>query len=91
MPHKIDVAPIREQGVEFAVVAVDAAALDDRHAQAAVASLVRPHLGPVHLVFMAQDSRGEPMYVGRDDIVDFLAEEVLVEDLPWHTLTLETT
>lgn len=89
MTHTIDIAPVREQGVEFAVVVVDRTALDDRQAQTAIATTLRPHVGPVPLVFMAQDAQGDPTYVGRKDIVDFLADQVLVEELPWHTLTLE--
>jgi hypothetical protein len=83
----LDVALIREQGVQFAVVVVKRSALNDRRAHATITNTVVPHLGSVPVVLMAQDSAGTPTYVGRRDLVDFLAQ-CDVEDLPWRSLSL---
>lgn len=89
MSIRLDVALVREQGVEFAVVVVKRHVLDNPGEQEAMYAALAPHLGwGVPIVFMAQDSHGIPTYVGRRDIVDFLAADVFVEQLPWRTMTL---
>lgn len=88
MTARFDVALVKEQGVRFAVVAVKRHVLDSRTEQQAVVSAVRPHLGGVPVVLMSQDSDGTPTYLGRRDLVGWLANSVFVEQLPWRTLTL---
>jgi len=88
MSMQLDVALVREQGVTFAVVVVKRYVLDSPQDQDAMRATLAPHLGwGVPIVFMAQDSSGTPTYVGRRDIVNFLAN-VFVEQLPWRTMTL---
>jgi hypothetical protein len=83
----LDVALTHEQGVRFAVVVVKPFTLNDRGAQAATRNVLASHLGSVPVVLMAQDSAGIPTYLGRRDLVDFLAE-CDVDELPWSTLSL---
>jgi hypothetical protein len=80
-----DIALVREQGVEFAVVAVRAGAVGPGNRDSLVASwsaeLGRP------TVLMSQDGRGRPSFYGRQDIAKFLSN-VPVEALPWRRATL---
>jgi hypothetical protein len=82
---RCDIALVREQGVEFAVVAVRAVALSPSNRDSLVASwsaeLGRP------AVLMSQDGRGRPSFYGRKDIAEFLSN-VRVEALPWRHATL---
>lgn len=87
MTSKFDIALVREQGVDFAVVNVKRRVLDDRRAQENLATTLAPHVGAIPVVFMSEDSRGRATYVGRRDLVRFLSN-VFVEQLPWRTATL---
>ena len=83
---KGQVALVREQGVEFAVVVVKRHVLNspsqrDEAVQAFSIEFGRP------AVLMAQDSRGVPTYHGRRDIVRFL-QNVLPEQLPWREFAM---
>lgn len=83
---KIQAAVVKEQGVTFAVVVVKPRVVSSRHeAQRAAAAFTRYFPG-MPIVLMAQDSRGTPTYVGRPDIVKFLAN-VFLESLPWKEFT----
>lgn len=88
MSVRFDVALVKEQGVRFAVVTVKRGVLDDPARQRSVVALLSPHVGGVPIVLMEQDSRGVPTYVGRPDLVKWLANNVFVEELPWRTMTL---
>jgi hypothetical protein len=89
MTVQFEVALVREQGVEFAVVAVKPHVLNSAHEQNSIRSALAPHCGwAVPIVLMAQDDQGVPTYSGRRDVVGFLANSVLVEQLPWRTMTL---
>ncbi|MCA9609500.1 MAG: hypothetical protein KC619_28070 [Myxococcales bacterium] len=80
---QFDAALVREQGVEFAVVAVKPHAVSsDAKRQHALASFGARFPG-VPIVLMAQDARGVPTYWGRRDIVGFLAN-VDHNRLPWR-------
>jgi len=88
MSVQLDIALVREQGVDFAVVVVQPHVLNNSQQQDAMCASLAPHLGwGTPIVFMAQDHDGTPTFVGRRDIVNFLAN-VFVEDLPWWTMTL---
>lgn len=87
----LDVAPTKEQGVNFVVVAVSRQVLDKPRDQADFDALLRSEFGPVAIVFMAQDADGTPTYFGNQDIVEFLSTEVVPDDLPWQRLTLSDT
>lgn len=80
---QFDAALVREQGVEFAVVAVKPQAVSsDAARQHALAGFGALFPG-VPIVLMAQNARGVPTYWGRRDIVDFLAN-VDHRRLPWR-------
>jgi len=83
----LEVAPTREQGGSFVVVVVSQAMLGSSDDQADVEALLGSEYGPVPIVFMAQDAGGAPTYLGRPDLVDFLSQSVLVEELPWQRVT----
>lgn len=87
MTARFDIALVREQGVDFAVVNVKRHVLDDQRAQEDLAATLVPHVGAIPVVFMAQSSHGKATYVGRRDLVRFLAN-LFVEQLPWRTATL---
>jgi hypothetical protein len=81
-----DAALVREQGVEFAVVAVRRQVVSgDRSRLQAVASFQLAFPG-ASIVLMTQDGRGRPTFWGRPDIVRFLAN-VPVNALPWRTFS----
>lgn len=80
-------ALVREQGVDFAVVAVKSQVLAKPNR--AKDDLVRAYsleFG-VPAVLMAQDARGRATYYGRRDLVNFLSH-LLVEQLPWREFTI---
>lgn len=68
-----DGALINEQGVRFGLIVVKRHVLHDEVAQRGVQSLGRRIWGDVPIVLMAQDHTGRPTYLGRPDIVRFLA------------------
>lgn len=81
------VALVREQGVEFAVVAVKPHVLAKPKPQKDdLVSAYSLEFG-VPAVLMAQDARGRATYYGRRDLVNFLFH-VLVEQLPWREFTI---
>jgi hypothetical protein len=84
---RAQVAFVREQGVEFAVVVVGTFVMLRPKAvrDEMVAVYTREFGCPA--VLMAQDPGGAPTYYGRDDLVDFLSG-VSVEQLPWREFTL---
>ncbi len=84
---RAQVAFVREQGVDFAVVVVKPFVMVSPTAvrNEMVAGYTREFGCPA--VLMAQDPRGDPTYYGRDDLVHFLSG-VLVEQLPWREFTL---
>ena len=81
------VALVREQGVNFAVVAVKPQVLTKPKGEKddLVAAYSLEFDAPA--VLMAQDARGRPTYYGRRDLVRFLSH-VLVEQLPWREFTI---
>lgn len=80
------VALVREQGVNFAVVAVKASVLRGAKSQKdnTVAGFSREFGVPA--VLMAQDARGVPTYYGRPDLVRWLSG-IFPEQLPWREYT----
>lgn len=83
---KVQAAVVKEQGVVFAVVVVKRHVLDDR-ALASRAQLGFRRLFPgMPIVLMAQDGRGTPTYLGRPDIVRFLAR-ISMHRMPWKEFT----
>jgi hypothetical protein len=81
------VALVREQGVDFAVVAVKPHVLNKpRHEKDNLAAAYSLEFG-VPAVLMAQDARGRATYYGRRDLVNFLSH-IMVEQLPWREFTI---
>ena len=85
---KGQVALVCERGVRFAVVAVQPSVISGvkREREEAVRAF-SAELG-VPAVLMAQGSRGLPIYDGRPDLVEFLAD-MRAEQLPWRELTIQ--
>jgi hypothetical protein len=80
-------AVIKEQGVEFAVVIVREAVLNNPSESSRVIASFQPLFPGLPVALMAQDSRGVPTYRGRQDIVNFLAS-VPIEAIPWSEFTV---
>lgn len=84
---QVDGAVIKEQGVTFAVVVVKPSVLQS---QREADSLIRQYsvqlFDGLPTVLMAQDSSGVPTYMGRRDLVKFLAN-VPTEAIPWKRYT----
>lgn len=80
-------AVLREQGVSFAVVAVERHVVNDRARAAETIGSLRPAFAGLPVILMAQDARGRPTFYGRQDIARFLAR-VPVSAIPWREYTL---
>lgn len=79
-------ALVREQGVEFAIIVVKQFILNDSFRSKKIVSQFQLHFKrPV--VLMSQDSRGIPTYLGRSDLVRFLAH-VPLNAFTWRKFTL---
>lgn len=79
-------AVVREQGVTFAIVVVKESALSPMSEAAEhIRSYARFFPG-LPVVLMGQDYRGTPKYVGRHDIVNFLANISMLR-IPWRKYT----
>lgn len=84
---RIQGAVIREQGITFAVVVVKKSVIDNSFdARKAIGAFSSAFPG-MPVVLMAQDSRGQATYYGRDDIARFLAN-VPLSAIPWREYTL---
>jgi len=77
------VALVCEQGVRFAVVVVAPTLMSGlrRERDGAVQAFSAQFGAPA--VLMVQDSRGIPIYYGRPDLVELLAE-LCPQQLPWR-------
>lgn len=84
---KFQGALVKEQGVTFAVVVVKKSVLDNRLNAESVMRSFQPAFPGAPIVLMAQDSRGVPSYLGRRDIVNFLAK-IPMSAVPWREYTI---
>lgn len=84
---RIQGAVVKEQGVTFGIAIVKRHIVQNRSEAARTISSFAPIFGGFPVVLMAQDHRGVPTYVGRNDIVRFLAS-VPMEAIPWREYTL---
>jgi hypothetical protein len=82
-----EAALVREQGQTFAVVVVRQGTIDNRPEANRLQASFAPVFDHVPIVLMEQNSRGTPTYLGRRDIVDFLAN-IDFRRLPWKQWTL---
>ncbi len=84
---KFQGALVKEQGVTFGIIIVKPHVLNSPSETASMRGFGVRAFGPVPIILMAQDSRGVPTYLGRRDIVKFLAK-VPVQAIPWREYTL---
>lgn len=80
-------AIVKEQGVTFGIAIVKQHIVQNRSEASRTIGSFAPVFGGIPVVLMAQDHRGVPTYIGRDDIVRFLAN-VPMEAIPWREYTL---
>lgn len=80
-------ATVKEQGITFGIAIVKPHVVQNRSEAARTISGFAPVFGSMPVVLMAQDHRGVPTYIGRNDIVRFLAN-VPMEAIPWREYTL---
>lgn len=83
---KFQGALIKEQGVTFGIIIVKPHVLNSSSAAETMQKLGYSVLGLVPIILMAQNSRGVPTYLGRKDIVKFLAN-IPVQAIPWREYT----
>ena len=79
-------ALIREHGVSFAIVVVKRHVLDNRTESSEMIAASSQFFGGVPTVLMAQEAGGRPRYLGRPDIVRFLAS-ISPARIPWKRFT----
>lgn len=79
-------ALITKQETTFAVVIVEESILDSNEIEN-VRESYSPFFPGVPIILMAQNSRGTPIYHGREDIVEFLAGINHLR-LPWEEYTI---
>jgi hypothetical protein len=84
---KIQGALIKEQGVTFAIVVVKKSVLDNRSNASSIVRSFQPVFPGVPIILMAQNHRGTPTYLGRRDIVNFLAN-IPMNAIPWQEYTV---
>jgi hypothetical protein len=84
---QVDAALIREQGVNFAVVAVRPGVLSQPSQRESVRDSMSAVLAGIPVVVMEPGYSGRPQYHGRPDLVQPLAN-VYVEQLPWATYSI---
>lgn len=80
--EKIQGAVVKEQGVTFAIVVVKSHVLQAQSESQSAARAFMPYFPGMPIILMAQDGRGVPIYWGRKDIVNFLAN-IHISQIPW--------
>lgn len=84
---KFQGALVKEQGVVFGIIIVHPHVLNNLAEVSSAREIGVRTFGPVPIILMAQNSRGVPTYLGRKDIVNFLAN-IPVQAIPWREYTL---
>ena len=79
---KIKGAVIIEQGVTFAIVAVNRTVTNYTSRAIQVRSYLNQFFPNMPIILMSQDSHGTPHYYGRKDIVNFL-QSIRLDQIPW--------
>ena len=79
---KIKGAVIIEQGVTFAVVAVNRTVTNYTTRAIRVRNELSQFFRNMPIILMSQDSNGTPHYYGRRDIVEFL-RSIRLDQIPW--------
>lgn len=83
---KLQGALITEQGITFAIVVVKEHIVHNRAEASSFIQSCYPLFPGVPIVLMAQNHRGVPIYFGRQDIANFMAN-VPVSAIPWKEYT----
>lgn len=78
---------VKEQRITFAIVIVKKSVIDNRSEANKAITSFRPIFPGIPIVLMAQDASGRPTYLGRPDIVKFLAN-VPITSIPWKEYTI---
>jgi hypothetical protein len=78
---------IKGRETTFAVVVVTRAVVTDRDKASRTARDFGQVFPGLPIVLMAQDAAGTPIYVGRPDLVWFLAD-VPIQRIPWREYSL---
>lgn len=84
---KFQGALMKEQGVTFGIIVVNPNILNRPPEAETMQNFGIRVFGPVPIVLMAQNPRGNPTYYGRRDIVEFLSK-VPMQAIPWCEYTL---
>ena len=84
---KFQGALVKEQGVTFGIVSVKPHVLNNSSEADSMRNFGMHAFGPVPIILMAQNARGIPTYLGRRDIVKFLAK-IPMQAIPWREYTL---
>ncbi|MBE8954763.1 MAG: hypothetical protein SR2Q5_03710 [Quinella sp. 2Q5] len=79
---KIQGAVIIEQGVTFAVIAVDRTVTNYTSRAVRVRYQLAQYFRNMPIILMSLDSNGTPHYYGRRDIVRFL-QSIRLDQIPW--------
>ncbi|MBR4151976.1 MAG: hypothetical protein IKT98_03380 [Selenomonadaceae bacterium] len=79
---KIQGAVIIEQGVTFAIVAVNRTVTNYTSRAIRVRHSLSQFFRNMPIILMSQDSNGTPHYYGRKDIVQFL-QTIRLDQIPW--------
>ena len=84
---RIQGAVIKEQGITFGVVVVKQHVVQNRSEANRAINSFSPVFGRIPVVLMSQNHRGIPTYLGRNDIVNFLAN-IPMSAIPWREYTI---
>mgnify|MGYP000909553973 CR=1 FL=1 len=84
---KFEGALIKEQGLTFAVVSVKEYVVNNMSEAEKAIQMFQPAFPGIPVSLVAVTSQG-PKYVGRQDIVNFLAS-VPFENIPWGEFTID--
>jgi len=84
---QFDGAVIKEQGVTFAIVIVKPYVLNNSNEREGTRRSFTRCFPNMPIILMAQDSKGIPIYHGKEDIVKFLAEQH-PSQIPWKRYTI---
>jgi len=80
-------ALVEEQGVQFGVVSVKQHVVNNRTEAQRVIRAFGPVFPGVPVVLVSVDSQGDAQWIGRRDIVDYMAS-VPLDAIPWAEYTV---
>ncbi len=83
---KMQAAVVIEQGVTFAVVAVRQEVTIYTYRAVRMRQELQKVFKNMPIILMSMDSKGQPHYYGRRDIVNFL-KSIKVSQIPWRQFT----